>query len=110
MIGRLELRRKIVSTLDQNFLNSTKRILDYIDYFDMENPSMFEGIKEEDQVIRFEWLTSYSHTVLAINTDESFYGFHLNVTSEEEFSFQGSSFSEVTSFLSKYIKNKDVKK
>jgi hypothetical protein len=108
MIRRLNLNTEIVSSMSDDSLQQAKDIISYIKSTELEQPSVFKGI-EEGEVIRFEWLKTSNHTVLVINENKTFYGYHLNIVLNEEKSFLGN-IEEAKFFIKNYSTRSGVAK
>ncbi|WP_167139648.1 hypothetical protein [Diaminobutyricimonas sp. TR449] len=65
-------------------LAAALEMLDLVTHLALHEPSIFPDL---DGGVRLEWLTGASHTVLTVNDEPFFSGYHLNIeTGEEQFS------------------------
>jgi len=88
-----------ISSLSEDTLATTRRVLDNLEAKGIPSPGIFQGLIDEDQLIRLEWLTDVSHTVLAIEVNQEFEVYNLLAPSDEFSSAITSEESEAVDFI-----------
>lgn len=76
-------------------------VLDAISDAGWAEPAIFPAL---DGGVRMEWLTDHEHTVLTVDNDAHFYGFHLNDETDEEAIDEPVGVKSAVAFVEKFIK------